>query len=401
MVGQEDGQYVLRRLNTQGRPVDDDPLKKFSIYTLCHSENEANRTLAFLRNELPDPQLFHRWIGSDREILTVTNYRKFHFVDLFCGIGGFRLGIERIGGRCVLSCDKDKFARQTYQHWFGDEPACDIRDYSGGYGVPEHDLLVGGFPCQPFSHAGVSKRNSLGRVHGFLDQSQGTLFFEVAKLVDAKRPKVVLLENVKNLQYHDKGRTFAVIKATLEELGYAVFHQVLDAVRYVPQHRERVFIVALRKDLYGDEPVFEFPTDQARKPQLRDVLLPPSAIPPKYTLSDKMWQFLQDYKAKHQAAGNGFGYGIATPSGISRTLSARYYKDGSEILIRQKGKNPRRLTPIEAGLLMGFPYRFLQEIPVSDTQAYKQLGNAVVPPLIESIAWKLVPFLWDREGNDG
>ncbi|MGN6186899.1 MAG: DNA (cytosine-5-)-methyltransferase [Thermoanaerobaculia bacterium] len=304
---------------------------------------------------------------------------SFRFIDLFAGIGGFRLALGRLGGRCVFSCDWDRFARQTYSDNFGEEPAGDIRDVDERT-IPPHDILTAGFPCQPFSISGVSKKNSLGRPHGFADRTQGTLFFEIVRILNTHRPRAFILENVRNLRSHDRGKTFQVILQTLEDdLGYHVESRILDAKYVVPQHRERIFIVGFR------EPhTMDWGEDKSGKdaPSLRAILQ--KNVDKKYTLTDKLWAYLQSYAKKHQAAGNGFGFGLANPNGITRTLSARYYKDGSEILIPQRGKNPRRLTPRECARLMGYPDSF--RIPVSDTQAYKQFGNSVVVPVVERVA---------------
>ena len=245
--------------------------------------------------------------------------------------------------------------------------------------IPAHDILTAGFPCQPFSISGVSKKNSLGRPHGFADRTQGTLFFEIVRILDAHRPRAFILENVRNLRNHDRGRTFDTIERVLrDDLGYDVHSRVLDARHVVPQHRERIFIVGFREPRPFDFPELE----TSRAPRLRDIL--EKKVSDKYTLSDKLWQYLQDYARKHQAAGNGFGFGLADLDGITRTLSARYYKDGSEILIPQRGgKNPRRLTPRECARLMGYPDSFV--IPVSDTQAYRQFGNSVAVPVVEAV----------------
>lgn len=323
----------------------------------------------------------------------------FRFVDLFAGIGGIRIGLERAGGQCVFSCEKDKLARHTYTEWFGESPVGDICDYSDGSEVPHHHLLAAGFPCQPFSIAGVSKKKSLGREHGFLDKTQGTLFFEIAKIIKTKTPDVVFLENVKNLRSHDRHRTWTTIRETLEQLGYKVFDEVIDAVGYVPQHRERFFIVGFRKSVFGDNPPFKFPEPPNQKrPVLADILQPDEEVDlEKYTLTPKLWVYLQEYKKRHRAKGNGFGFGLADRDGHTRTLSARYYKDGSEVLIPQKGNRPRRLTPVEAARLMGFPEWYAQNIPVSDTRAYKQFGNSVVPDVIEAIARQIVSVMaWRR-----
>lgn len=304
----------------------------------------------------------------------------YRFIDLFAGIGGIRLAFEEYG-QCVFSCEWDVKAQETYFANFGETPIGDIRSVNE-MDIPDHDILLAGFPCQPFSIAGVSKKNSLGRKHGFLDEAQGTLFFDIARILKEKQPKAFLLENVKNLRSHDKGKTFKVIKNILEnELGYTVYDEVLNAKGLVPQNRERIYIVGFKKPLK-----FEFPTIPEKGPALKTILEDTSDD--KYTLSDKLWKYLQDYKAKHKAKGNGFGYGLADLDSYSRTLSARYYKDGSEILIPQEGKNPRRLSPTECARLQGFPDTF--KIVVSNTAAYKQFGNSVAVPVVQLIAEKMI-----------
>ena len=306
----------------------------------------------------------------------------YRFIDLFAGIGGMRLAFEAAGGQCVYSNEWNKYSQKTYFTNFGVQPDGDITKVRAE-DIPDHDILVAGFPCQPFSIAGVSKKNSLGRATGFEDKTQGTLFFDVCRILKAKRPRAFMLENVKNLCSHDKGRTFAVIKESLAELNYQVFFDILDGRQYVPQHRERIVIVGFDQKRYGKKIDFAFRlSPPERPPVVRDIL--EDAPDEKYTLSDKLWTYLQNYAAKHKEAGNGFGYGIAPPDGVTRTISARYYKDGSEILIGQEGKNPRRLTPRECARLQGFPETF--QIPVSDTQAYRQFGNSVVVPLMADVA---------------
>lgn len=306
----------------------------------------------------------------------------FRFIDLFAGIGGMRIAYENAGGTCVYSSEWNKFSQQTYEVNFGDKPDGDITKVDAAT-IPDHDILVAGFPCQPFSIAGVSKKQSLGRATGFEDKTQGTLFFDVCRILKEKRPKAFMLENVKNLCSHDRGRTFRVILESLDELDYEVFYEILDGQNFVPQHRERIVIVGFDRKRYGTDIEFDFDiTPVTPKPVLRDIL--EKRVDPKYTLTDNLWTYLQDYSAKHKAAGNGFGYGLAARDGISRTISARYYKDGSEILIPQRGKNPRRLTPRECARLQGFPESF--QIPVSDTQAYRQFGNSVVVPLMQNVA---------------
>ena len=366
------------------------------------------------------PRTLRRWIVGETtpkySVITAIDHAlsrddrpsrpDFTFVDLFAGIGGLRRGFENENGRCVFTSEWDTHAAKTYKANFPD--AEDI------YGditkkapetIPEHDILLAGFPCQPFSLAGVSKKKSLGRAHGFRDKTQGTLFFNVVEILGAKRPKAFVLENVKNLRSHDAGRTYAVIMGALRELGYTVFDDVVNAQAWVPQRRERIFMVGFREDV-------DFSFADMRRPSaaptLADVLHSSDEEPeepytirdkgrtvvhPRYTLSDHLWQYLQDYAAKHREKGNGFGCSVFSGKDIARTLSARYHKDGSEILIAQARRNPRRLTPRECARLMGFdqPTRAPMAIPVSDTQAYRQFGNSVVVPVVESLAKVVVP----------
>lgn len=303
------------------------------------------------------------------------------FIDLFAGIGGFRIAFENLGCQCVFSSEWNKFSRKTYEANFNDSPEGDIT-LIPALTIPDHDILTAGFPCQPFSIAGVTKHNALGTRHGFDHPTQGTLFFEVVRIIREKRPKAFILENVKNLQSHDKGKTFEVIKNTLaEDLNYHIYYQVIDARSLVPQNRKRIFIVGFEKPSR-----FMFPEIPDIHPKIKDIL--EGEVDSKYTLTDHLWNYLQKYADKHKEKGNGFGYGLVNLEGIARTLSARYYKDGSEILIPQQGKNPRRLTPRECARLMGFPEKFI--IPVSDNQAYKQFGNAVVPPVVEAIGREIL-----------
>ena len=302
---------------------------------------------------------------------------KFTFIDLFAGIGGMRIAFEKSGGRCVFSSEWNKFSQQTYETNFGEVPDGDITKIDAK-DIPNHDILVGGFPCQPFSIAGVSSKKALGRKHGFEDETQGTLFFDIVRIIREKKPRAFLLENVKNLKSHDKGNTFRVIMKKLrEDLGYDVHYKIVDASSVVPQHRERIFIVGFRKPMD-----FEFPKLADKRPKLGDVL--EKKVDGKYTLTDGTWKALQRHKEMHSKKGNGFGYSMADMDSIAKTLSARYYKDGAEILIPQGKKNPRRLTPRECARIMGFPEKF--KIPVSDNQAYRQFGNAVVVPVVKEIA---------------
>ncbi|PKF72978.1 DNA (cytosine-5-)-methyltransferase [Chryseobacterium sp. PMSZPI] len=313
---------------------------------------------------------------------------KFRFIDLFAGIGGIRLAYQNVGGKCVFTSEWNNFAKKTYEANFGEVPYGDITGINEN-DIPDHDVLLAGFPCQPFSIAGVSKKNALGRKHGFLDETQGTLFFDIARIIEKKKPKAFMLENVKNLVSHDKGKTFKVIRNTLTELGYSIYYQVLDAKHFVPQHRERIIIVGFRNEFFKKNESFEFPKLPKSKAKIKNIL--ETDIDPKYTLSDKLWNYLQDYAAKHKAKGNGFGFGLTDLEGISRTMSARYYKDGAEILIPQENSNPRRLTPRECARLQGFPDKFI--IPVSNNQAYKQFGNSVAVPLIQAVAKQLAKTL--------
>jgi DNA (cytosine-5)-methyltransferase 1 len=332
-----------------------------------------------------------------------TENAEFKFIDLFAGIGGIRAAFHNIGGQCVFTSEWDSYAQKTYVENFPDGHliAGDITKVNEA-SVPDHDILLAGFPCQPFSIAGVSKKNALGREHGFKDETQGTLFFDVCRIINEKRPRAFLLENVKNLVSHDKGRTFDVIKRSLTELGYHIHCRVIDGAHFTPQHRERILIVGFRENVPFDFDAIPLPEKGNRR--IGDILHKTDGSEPfiasdgdkyfdykknrvldKYTLSDKLWTYLQNYSLKHKAAGNGFGFGLVKKDSISRTLSARYYKDGSEILVYQgTKKNPRRLTPRECARLMGFPDTF--KIPVSDTRAYKQFGNSVVVDVMQHVA---------------
>lgn len=319
---------------------------------------------------------------------------EFKFIDLFAGIGGIRLAYQNLGGKCVFTSEWDTYSKKTYEANFGKVPFGDITQIKETE-IPDHDILLAGFPCQPFSIAGVSKKNALGRKHGFLDETQGTLFFDIARILKHKRPKTFMLENVKNLVSHDKGNTFKVIQNTLRELNYTIYFKVLDGKHFVPQHRERIIIVGFDNEYFKERENFKFPEMSDKKFALKDILLP--EVDPKYTLSDKLWNYLQEYAKKHKAKGNGFGFGLADLNGISRTMSARYYKDGAEILIPQEGKNPRRLVPRECARLQGFPDNFV--IPVSDNQAYKQFGNSVVSPLMQAVGKNLIAEIVKQKAN--
>lgn len=329
----------------------------------------------------------------------------FTFIDLFAGIGGIRKGFEQHGGRCVFTSEWDRWAQKTYLANFPESTHTLVGDIKEVHenDIPDHDVLLAGFPCQPFSIAGVSKKNSLGRVHGFLDKTQGTLFFDVARIIKAKQPKAFLLENVKNLVSHDKGKTFQVIcKVLREELGYHIHWKVIDGQHFVPQHRERIIIVGFREpvgftwddlQLPQEDPRLSsilHPQDASEEPEAHYTVGKKAKVDARYTLSPKLWAYLQNYAAKHRAAGNGFGFGLVNGDSVTRTLSARYYKDGSEILVSQgPRKRPRRLTPRECARLMGFPDTF--DIPVSDTRAYQLFAEAAVVPMISAVAKYMAP----------
>lgn len=375
-----------------------------------------------------NPTTIHRWLKgehepkpyiADRLHFMIERHIKmgdktgnnFTFIDLFAGIGGIRYGFEKAGGKCVFTSEWDSYAQKTYAtNYPSKEPIHGDITVVDAASIPDHDLLLAGFPCQPFSIAGVSKKISLGRATGFEDETQGTLFFDVARIIKEKQPKVFVLENVKNLKSHDKGQTFRVIMKTLqEELKYHVYTNIIDGQHWVPQHRERIVIIGFR------EPT-DFSFDAIRMPMsgsitIGDILHKTDGTEPmlmhdenrffdhdrrkvleKYTLTDKLWAYLQAYAAKHRSLGNGFGFGLVKQDSIARTLSARYYKDGSEILVDQgKNNNPRRLTPRECARLMGYDDSFI--IPVSDTRAYKQFGNSVVVPLFTAVADALLPYI--------
>lgn len=386
----------------------------------CHTQSELAVLLAV------DTRTIRRWESRQTEPpryiipalkqLTLPLFAAqpeegdFTFIDLFAGIGGIRTAFEEVGGQCIYTSEWDSYAQKTYAANFptSHSIAGDITQVSE-HDIPDHDVLLAGFPCQPFSIAGVSKKNALGKKHGFACETQGTLFFDVARIIKTKQPTAFLLENVKNLQSHDKRRTFEVIKKTLtDDLGYHIHWKVIDAAHFLPQHRERILIVGFREPVgfdwaalklpikgsvklatilhktNGSEP--ELPWDEGKYFDYKS-----KRVHPKFTLSAHLWTYLQNYAAKHRAKGNGFGFGLVTGNDISRTLSARYYKDGSEILIKQPRQNPRRLTPRECARLMGLPDTY--RIPVSDTRAYKQFGNCVAVPVIKEAARLMSQFI--------
>jgi DNA (cytosine-5)-methyltransferase 1 len=381
------------------------------IARICDKDTRTVRR--WEKGEVQPPALI---VPALREALATAksdHKNEFTFIDLFAGIGGIRAGFQRAGGACVFSSEWNAWAVKTYAANYGDGHAVnqDITTIrSPKDEIPTHDVLLAGFPCQPFSIAGVSKKNSLGRPHGFECLTQGTLFYNVASIIAACRPLAFLLENVKNLISHDKGRTFSTIMSVLkDELGYSVRYEVIDAQAWTPQHRERIVIVGFREATDFSFDALQRPT---ATPKLRDILHREDGTEPaiehdaqryvnesgkvhsKYTLTARLWTYLQDYAEKHRLKGNGFGFGLVTPDDISRTLSARYFKDGSEILVsRGKGKRPRRLTPRECARLMGFPDTFVIPASVSDTQAYRQFGNSVAVPVMREVARLMKPSL--------
>ena len=370
-------EFLSRKKFRQG--FEEEELSDEQIWKVAESPLEYNFLKDFFDVPFPAPE-----------------HPKFTFIDLFAGIGGFRIAMQLQGGKCVFSSEWNAYAQKTYFVNFGEMPFGDItKEVTKSY-IPKHfDILCAGFPCQPFSIAGVSKKKSLGRETGFKDKTQGTLFFDIADIISRHRPKAFYLENVKNLTSHDKGNTFRVIRETLEELNYSLHYQVMDGQTYVPQHRERIMIVGFDKKRFHGEERFQFPEQHKATRCIKEILEP--NIDPKYTLSDKLWAYLQVYAEKHKAKGNGFGYGLVDLNGIARTLSARYYKDGSEILIPQgKDLNPRKLSPRECARLMGYPdtYRLDQ---VSDVQAYRQCGNSVIVPLITAVSEQIIQTINDYE----
>jgi len=383
-------------------------LSREELAQLIH--NNSKTIARWERGECKPPHLALVFMQSEMEKRAAgIEPNEFSFVDLFAGIGGMRLGFESAGGKCVFTSEWNKFSQQSYlanfpaERIYGDITTIQPSD------VPPHDVLLAGFPCQPFSIAGVSKKNALGRPHGFECETQGTLFFDIEKLLRHHRPKAFLLENVKNLLSHDKGNTWRTIRRVLrDKLGYQIYPKVIDARRFVPQHRERIFIVGFRDEVgfSWDEDVELPPLESG--PRLGSILHPENGseqpelrftdadgrVHPRYTLSDALWEYLKSYALKHRAKGNGFGFGLVGPDSVTRTLSARYYKDGSEILVQREGGNPRRLTPRECARLMGFDSNGRKwNIEVSDVQAYKQFGNSVAVPVVEAIAKAMRPYI--------
>lgn len=378
------------------------------MFTFCSTlranlADEVRTGFRKIRLDLDSPTTYS---GKDGRVDKMTA-GNFTFIDLFAGIGGLRLAMESIGGHCVFTSEWDKYARFTYEANFRDnrEIAGDIREIHAE-DIPEHTVLCAGFPCQPFSIAGVSKKNALGRKHGFDCDAQGTLFYDVVRVLQYHRPAAFLLENVKNLRSHDRGNTYKIIIGALKELGYKVEDRIIDAKHFLPQHRERIVLVGFLEDSGFSFDHLSLP--EKGKVTMRSVLHPEDGseqterhytegslayVNSKYILTDHLWQYLQDYAAKHKAAGNGFGFGLVGPDDTCRTLSARYYKDGSEILISRPTGNPRRLTPRECARIMGYPDSYHIPERVSDTQAYKQFGNSVAVPVFKEVARIMAPHI--------
>ncbi len=317
----------------------------------------------------------------------------FKFIDLFAGIGGFRIALQKLGGKCVFSSEIDNAVKYTYEKNFGEYPFGDIKHFTGpevsdeelNKLIPDHNVLAAGFPCQPFSLAGVSARTYLGQVHGFLDEVKGNLFFDIARIVEIKQPDVVFLENVKNFQRHDKGDTFKTVKNTMEDLGYTCFSTIINAEKLVPQSRQRFYMVCFRSSITE----FKFPEFDGEPKRLKDYL--EENVSDEYTISDKLWEGHINRTKRNLERGTGFTANLADLNKPSKTLVARYGKDGKECLIPQEGKNPRKLTPLECARLQGFPKEFL--LPDSNAAAYHQFGNSVSVPVIEAIAKEIMKHL--------
>lgn len=321
--------------------------------------------------------------------------------DLFAGIGGFRLGFRSVSSKCVFAVEIDKFSRKTYasNHEVDHPFPLDVRNVPV---LPPCDMVLAGFPCQPFSIAGIPKRASLGRPTGFSCKSQGNMFAETMRLLGSSKAEIVVLENVPHIALHNKGRTFEKIEHALRNAGWNIAHDVLDASAFLPQTRRRWFLVGFRSLAMANRFAFRATPRVKGTMKLQSVLHPEDGVghveqpytdhsgraAEKYTLSDNLLRCLRRHAARQKAKGNGFGYSIASPLGLARTLTARYGKDGSEILVPRPQGNPRRLTPRECSRLMGFDEGQASDfvIPVSDTQAYKQFGNAVPPPMARHVA---------------
>jgi len=387
---------IRRKLfNKRNKPLGDGAASLSHFLQVARSESEKyylDLATSFVKDVLNESFEYYKIPFNFDVPFPPPKHPDFTFIDLFAGIGGFRIVFQEQNGKCVFSSEWDLNAQKTYEANFGELPFGDITKINET-NIPDHDILLGGFPCQPFSIAGVSKKNSLGRQHGFLDVTQGTLFFDIARIIKEKHPKALLLENVKNLTSHDKKRTYSVIEKTLKDLGYKLFPQIIDARYYVPQHRERIYIVGFHEDCVPEDFKFVFPDPPKEEQFFASVLLPNPAD--KYTLTPNLWKYLQEYAEKHRSKGNGFGYGITPLNGVSRTLSARYYKDGSEILISQgNSKIPRRMSPEECRNLMGFPANFIiRNIGVSEMQLYRQFGNSVVVPVLRAISKEMKTVL--------
>lgn len=349
--------------------------------------SDALKSVGLSKNEL-------KQAISESAVFPVEKKTSFNFIDLFAGIGGFRLSLQSFGGNCVFSSEWDKSAQKTYLKNYGEMPFGDITsltnssvpDHELARMIPDHDVIAAGFPCQPFSHAGVSARTAVGIEHGFKCETQGTLFFDVLRIAQVKKPKVLFLENVRNLERHDKGRTFDVIRRSIDELGYDFQYKIIDSSTMVPQRRVRCYMVCFRKDLNVN---FQFPDFSGDPLPLKSIL--EDNVSEKYTISEKLWQGHINRTKRNLERGTGFTAHTANLDKPSNTIVARYGKDGKECLIPQLGKTPRLLTPRECARLQGYPDNFW--IPDVRTPAYKQFGNSVAVPVVKKIAKEITKVM--------
>lgn len=366
---------------------------------ISHLLQIQEKTLPFANEDLSN-KVRKKYIRKNE--IKIQSSENLKFIDLFAGIGGFHNALSNLGCECVFASEIDAEAKKTYFKNYGLFPYGDINKLNV-IDIPNHDILCAGFPCQPFSLAGISKKNSMGVPTGFKDLVKGNLFFNVRDIIREKRPRAFFLENVKNLKSHDKGKTWEIIYNTLEkELDYTIFYKIVDGKNWVPQHRERIFIVGFDSKLNLDLSNFIIPTEPLegkcyKYKYLSQIIEKEELVDPKFTIGPGTWRALQAHKARHKAKGNGFGFNLLSSNlsktDITSTISARYYKDGAEILIPQStGKRPRRLTVQEAMQLQGLdPKKF--SFPVSNNQAYKQIGNSVVVPAIKDTAENIIKVL--------
>lgn len=385
---------LLFNITQNKKRIDDDA---FITHYLQNSENNRINTIAktiFLERKIESEEIVDNleWDVPFPPPIEA----NFRFIDLFAGIGGFRLALQNLGGKCVFSSEIDKAVKFTYERNYGEYPFGDIKDFTGAHVsdadlndlIPNHNVLAAGFPCQPFSLAGVSARLSLGQNHGFLDNTKGTLFFDIARIVSIKRPEVVFLENVKNFSRHDNGNTYRTVYNTMNELGYELFSKIVNSETLVPQSRQRFYMVGIRRDILNNRE-FVFPDIDGESLKLKDFL--EKDVSDIYTISDKLWNGHINRTKRNIERGTGFTAHLADLNKPSKTLVARYGKDGKECLIPQEGKNPRKLTPRECARLQGYPENFI--LPVSRAASYHQFGNSVSVPVIQAIAENFIHFL--------